>query len=75
MLGLLGICHSSLFTFLQVKLFPSMWAYGHYFRTKDDNDGHATLDCEANIKFYQSSCATCCDQIIIEGNLDCVIKI
>jgi hypothetical protein len=60
---------SSLFAFLQVNLFPSMWVYGHHFFTKYVDDGHFTQDCRVEIEFDQSSHDIHHDQNLIEGKL------
>jgi hypothetical protein len=49
-----------------------MWEYGHYFFTKDANDGCVTLDYRVYIKFNQSSHASHPDPNLIEGKLGCV---
>jgi hypothetical protein len=63
-----------LFAFLQVHLFPSMWAYGHHFRTKDTNDGYITQDSGVEVEFDQSSRASYRDQNLIEGKLGYIRK-
>lgn len=52
-----------------LALFPSMWAYGHHFHTKDVDDGHVTLDCVVEVEFNQYSCVSHHDQNLIEGKL------
>ena len=75
MLGLLDVCHCSLFAFLQVRLFPSMWAYGHNFHIDDSDDIHLTQDCGMEVKFDQSSRVNHRDRNLIEGKLGYVGKI
>ena len=52
-----------------------MWAYGHYFRTEDVDDGHVTQDCGVEFEFDQSSRASHCDQNTIQGKLGYVEKV
>jgi hypothetical protein len=56
-------------------LFPSMWAYGHYFFIEDANDEHLTQYYGVKDEFDQSSCASHHDQNLIEGRLGCAGKI
>ena len=75
MIRLLDIGHHPSFLFLQVHLFPSMWAYGHHFRTEDVDDGHVTQDYGVEVEFDQSSRASQCAQNLIRGKLGYVGKI
>jgi hypothetical protein len=58
-----------LFTFLQVHLFPSMWAYGHHFHTEYVDEGYITKDCGVKVEFDQSSRVSHHDENLIEGKL------
>ena len=51
MLRLLDIRHHPLFTFVQVLLFPYMWAYRHHFHVKDASGGCVTLDHGVEVYF------------------------
>jgi len=75
MLELLGICHHSLFTFLHMHLFPSMWARGHHLHIDDVDYRYVTLECRVEVEFNQSSCASHHDYNIIEGKLGYIGKI
>ena len=61
--------------FLQVYLFPSMWAYGHWFHTKEDDYGHLTQDCGVEVNFDHSRCDSNRDRNMIRGKLFYVGKI
>ena len=58
-----------MFTFLQVHLFSSMWAYKHHFRTEDVDDGNLPRDCAVEVEFDQSRHSSHHDENIIEGKL------
>jgi hypothetical protein len=64
-----------LFAFLQVQFFPSMWAYGHHFRTEYVDDDRITQDCGEEVEFNQSSRASHRDENLIEGKLGYMGKI
>ena len=64
-----------MFTFLQVHLFPSMWAHGYHFHTENDDDGHITQYFGVEVEFDQSSHASHHDQNLIKGKLDYIGKI
>ena len=67
-MGFSNVCHYALFTFLQAHLFPSMWAHGHHFHTKDVDDGHMSQGCGVEVEFDRSSHFSHHDENLIEGN-------
>jgi hypothetical protein len=52
-----------------------MWAYGHHFSTDYADDGHISQDCGVEVEFDQSSCASLCNENLIEGKLGYIEKI
>ena len=58
-----------------MHLFPSMWAYGHHFRTENADTGKITQDCGVEVKFDQSSRSSHRDQQLVWGTLGYVGKI
>jgi hypothetical protein len=75
MLLLLDIWHHPLFTFLQVYLFPSMWAYGNQFCNEYVDEGHITQDCGVEVELDQTSCVSHRNENPIDGKLGYIGKI
>ena len=58
-----------------MHLFPSIWAYGHHFHTKNTDNGHMTQECGVEFEFDQSSRSSHHDQNLVRGTLGYVGKI
>ena len=58
-----------------MHFFPSMWAYGHHFRTENANAGNITKDYGVEVEFDQSSWSSHCDQQLVRGIVGYVGKI
>ena len=52
-----------------------MWAYGHHFRTENDDAGNITKECGVEVEFDQSSQSSHRDQKLLRGMLGYVRNI
>jgi hypothetical protein len=60
---------------MEVKTYPTMWAYGHHFRVESAYHVKQTCDCGAFVAFNQTSHANSRDTNPIEAQLDYVFII
>lgn len=58
-----------------MHLFPSVWAYGHPFPTKDVDDGCMAQEYGVEVEFNQSSHASHCDKNLVQRTLGYVRNI